>query len=271
MKYPAELPQCSINSACNKAVLSIRQMLLLGIIAGCYISLGAFLVTVVTRELAPVIGVGLTNFVAGAIFPVGLILIVLGGGELFTGNCLMITAMVDKQIKAGQVLRNWAWVYVANFIGALMLAVLVFGSGLLEGSIAVRTLEIASAKVNLSFGEVFFRGILCNWLVGLGVWLAAAALSVPGKVIMIWVPVMAFVTGGFEHCIANMYFFSAGLMAKINAAAVAASRIAPEKLAALTPMGCVNNLLPATLGNIVGAAVLVGMLYYAAYQRINKG
>ena len=232
MKFPAELPQCSITASCNKAVLSVRQMLLLGIIAGAYISMGAFLVTVVTRDLTPIIGAGLTSFVAGALFPVGLILIVLGGGELFTGNCLMVTAWIDKQIKGWQILRNWGWVYIANFIGALMLALLVYFSGLLEGSMGVRALEIATGKVNLSFSEVFFRGILCNWLVALAVWLAAAALSVPGKVIMVWIPIMAFVTGSFEHCIANMYFFSAALLAKTN-----------------------------------GAVVLVGMLYYVAYQR----
>ena len=270
MKFPAELPQCSISSSCNKAVLSVRQMLLLGIIAGAYISLGAFLVTTVTRDLVPIIGAGLTSFVSGAIFPVGLILIVLGGGELFTGNCLMVTACIAKGIKARQVLRNWFWVYVANFIGALLLVVLVYLSGLLDGSMAVRALEIATAKVNLSFSEIFFRGILCNWLVALAVWMAAAALSVPGKVIMLWIPVMAFVTGSFEHCIANMYFLSAGLLANANAAVVAASSIVPEKLAALTPMGCVANLVAATLGNIVGAVVLVGMLYYAAYKRQNE-
>lgn len=267
MKLPLELPQCSIASSCNKATLSVKQLLLLGIIAGAYISLGAFLVTVVTRDLAPIIGAGLTNFVSGAIFPVGLILIVIGGGELFTGNCLMVTAWMDKKIRYTDILRNWAWIYVANFIGALMLALLIFYSGLLEGGLAARTFEIAAAKVNLSFSEIFFRGILCNWLVGLGVWLAAAALSVPGKVIMIWLPIMAFVTGSFEHCIANMYFFSAALLAKGNEAAAAMSGISPEKLEALNLTGCFANLAPATLGNIVGAVVLVGMLYYAVYKR----
>ena len=267
MKYPAELPQCSIDSASYKASLSLCQLLLLGAIAGIYISLGAFLVTVVTKDLTPIIGAGLTSLVAGAIFPAGLILIVLGGGELFTGNCLMLVAWIDKQISIRQVMRNWAWVYAANFLGALLLALLVFASGLLEGSMASRALAIAAAKVNLSFSEVFFRGILCNWLVALAVWLAAAALSLPGKVIAIWIPIMAFVTGSFEHCIANMYFFSAALLAKSNTALAAASGLGPEKLANLSLSGCLANLLPATLGNIVGAAVLVGMLYYTAYKK----
>ena len=267
MRTPAELPQCAINSACAKAILTIKQMLLLGIIAGAYISLGALLVTVVTKDLMPIIGAGLTSFVSGALFPVGLILVVLGGGELFTGNCLMVTAWLNKEIKIGQIWRNWAWVYVANFIGATLLALLVWWSGLLEGSMAIRALEIASAKVNLTFSQVFFRGILCNWLVALAVWVAATSLSVPGKVIMIWVPTMAFVTGSFEHCIANMYFFSAALMAKADPLVVAAANILPEKLANLSVSGCLANILPATLGNIVGAALLVSMLYYTVYRK----
>ena len=265
MKLPSELAGCSINSACNKAGLSIKQLLLLGIIAGVYISLGAFLVIVVTRDLSPIIGAGLTSLVAGAVFPVGLILIVLAGGELFTGNCLMFTAWVDRKVSAKDIARNWFWVYAANFIGALLLAFLLYYSGFLQGAFAARTLEIAGAKVNLSFGEIFFRAILCNWLVALAVWLAGGASEVINKVIVLWIPIMAFVTGGFEHCIANMFFFSAGLLAKLDGAV--AGNMNPTLLANLDISGCVANLVPATLGNIVGAVLMVGMLYYSAYRK----
>jgi formate/nitrite transporter len=253
-------------SAGDKAAMSVRRLWFLGIIAGFYISLGAFLVTVISKDLPSGLGAGLTALLSGAIFPVGLILIVIGGGELFTGNCLMVIGRLDKKISLARIGRNWALVYGANFCGALCLALLIWGSGLLQGTMAARTLEIALLKVNLSAGEIFFRAVLCNWLVALAVWLAAASLSVPGKVIMIWIPVMAFVTGSFEHCIANMYFFSAALLVKAGPASLSGLPVPAEKLESLNLNSCLANIVPATLGNVAGAACLVVIIYYLAYM-----
>jgi formate/nitrite transporter len=264
MLSPPELPGRFLEISAYKASMSWRRTLLLGIIAGAYIGIGAFLVTIVSKDLPPFAGSGLTSLLSGAVFPVGLIMIVIGGGELFTGNCLMVISWLDKKLTLGQIGRNWALVYGANFCGALLLALLLWGGGLLHGATALRAMEIASAKASLSGTEIFFRGILCNWLVALAVWLAAAALSVPGKVVMVWIPVMAFVTGSFEHCIANMYFFSAAWLAKADPAAALFS---PEKLESLNLSAFLANLAPATLGNIIGASCLVVMIYYLAYRK----
>jgi formate/nitrite transporter len=265
MLSPQDLPGRFLEISAAKAAMPWPRILLLGIIAGAYISMGAFLVIVVSKDLPPWFGAGLTSLLSGAVFPVGLILIVLGGGELFTGNCLMTIGWLEKKLSLKQIIANWGLVYGANFCRALLLAFWRWGGGLLQGAAALRAMEIAAAKAGLGGGEIFFRAILCNWMVALAVWLAAAALSVPGKVIAVWIPVMAFVTGSFEHCIANMYFFSAAYLAKTDQAA--AALLSPEKLEHLNLSAFAANLAPATLGNIAGAFCLVVMIYYLAYRK----
>jgi formate/nitrite transporter len=265
MRPPQELPLCALTSAQVKADLSLGQLFALGLIAGLYIGLGGFLATSATRDLAATAGAGVSALMFAALFPVALILVVLAGGELFTGNCLMLIARLRRELTWRAIARNWLWVYLFNLMGVLTFTLLLAASGLLEGATALRALQIAALKANLSFGEILARGILCNWLVSLAIWLAAASLNVSGKVVLIWLPVMAFVACGFEHSIANMYFLSAGLLVKLSPALNAG--LPPELLASLDGAGCLSNLAAATVGNIIGAALLVVAVYNAAYRR----
>ena len=232
-KTPAELTQAACASARAKCAWSLSQLLLMGVLAGAYVAFGGFLYTVVTQDLAQYAGVGVTKFLGGAAFSLGLMLVVIGGGELFTGNCLMPLGTLAGCASPRAVLRNWFWVYVSNWGGALLVAELIHLSGLASGAVGVNVLKIAAAKMSLPMDQAFFRGILCNWLVVLAVWMAMAAQDVIGKIFAIFFPVMAFVASGFEHNIANMYFMALGLLAKGDAATVAASHLDPGKLDAV--------------------------------------
>jgi len=250
----------------RKATTSLLNILILGILAGVYIGFGAALATLVGTDAASRHGVGVAQVLMGSVFSVGLILVVIAGAELFTGNSLMITSVLGKEYSLTRLLTRWAIVYAANFIGAMLLAVMMYQSGLWKmasEAVGVKAVAIASAKVNLSFGEAFFRGVGCNWLVCLAVWMAFSAKDIAGKVLVIFFPIMAFVALGYEHCVANMYFIPMGLFLK---GAVAANGLAG--LESLTwGKFLTANLLPVTLGNIVGGAIFVGALYWLVYMR----
>ena len=216
-----------------------------------------------------------TKLLAGGVFSVGLMLVVIAGAELFTGNNLMAISVFQKKATVKDMLRNWTIVYFANFIGSLLLVALIVGTGLwaqnhfLTGAAA---LKIANAKVNLTFMEAFTRAILCNWLVCLAVWMAVAARTVVGKVFAIFFPIMVFVASGYEHCIANMYFIPKGIMLKSIPEVVNAAGLSIDQLSNLTVSGfLVNNLVPVTLGNIIGAVVFVALFYWVAYMQDCKG
>ena len=266
-KTPAELTQAACASARAKCAWSLSQLLLMGVLAGAYVAFGGFLYTVVTQDLAQYAGVGVTKFLGGAAFSLGLMLVVIGGGELFTGNCLMPLGTLAGCASPRAVLRNWFWVYVSNWGGALLVAELIHLSGLASGAVGVNVLKIASAKMNLSMDQAFFRGILCNWLVVMAVWMSMAAQDIVGKVFSIFFPIMAFVASGFEHSIANMYFMALGIFAKGDAAVVAAAELAPEKLASVGLGGYLHNLIPVTLGNMVGGILFVAVAYYLVFQK----
>lgn len=266
MLKPGELCDASIGSGCGKAKLTTLQQLVLGILAGAFIAVGGVVSAVVSHSIT---NVGVSKFVGGAVFPVGLILVVICGAELFTGNCLMVVPLADGKINVKEVLKNWVVVYIGNFIGSVLIAFLVFEAGVFtlnSGKLGGVVIKVASTKGNLSFGTAFASAIMCNFLVCLAVWGASAAKDVVSKVIIIWFPIMTFVTCGFEHCVANMYFLTAGIFAKSNPAFVKASGIAPDKMIDGSHM--VQNLIPVTLGNIVGGAILVGLAYYLAYKYI---
>ena len=169
-KTPAELAKSGCAVAKAKCAWSVPQMLIMGILAGAYIAFGGFLNTVVTQDLAKYAGVGVTKFLGGAVFSVGLMLVVIGGAELFTGNCLMPMGVMAGCATFSGMLRNWFWVYTANLIGSLLVALLVHLGGMDTGAVGVNALKIASAKMNLSMDQAFYRGILCNWLVVMAVW-----------------------------------------------------------------------------------------------------
>lgn len=244
------------------------SVLVLGILAGAYIGFGGFLSTAVTFDLGSKLGIGFTKFLAGSAFSVGLILVVVAGAELFTGNNLMVSSVMTRKITLSNMTKRWILVYVTNFIGSIVLALILYFSGLWkagDGQMGQAAVGIAYAKVNLSFVEAFVRGIGCNWLVCLAVWMALAARQTIGKIWAIYFPIMAFVAIGFEHCVANMYFIPAGLFLHNWAGIAGPASLDPASLTWVTFL--VKNLVPVTIGNIVGGAVFVGMSYWSAFLR----
>jgi formate/nitrite transporter len=269
---PAELSKAFINVGKAKANNTTAKLFILGILAGVFIGFAAHLATTVAT--GPWTGFfGLKKFFIGGVFSVGLMMVIIPGSELFTGNNMMTIALCNKDITFGQMLRNWIIVYLGNLVGSIALAWMIAkASGLTNGAVGATAINIAFGKVTAG-GDAhtsmyFWRGIGCNWLVCLAVMMAAAAKDIAGKVFAIFFPIMAFVTSGFEHCVANMYFIPAGIFAKGYAAAVTASGKSLETLAALNWSSMWSaNLIIVTLGNIVGGAVLCGMVYWWIYVR----
>ncbi len=270
---PAGVAKAIIGVGKAKTSLSVMQMIILGILAGVFIGFGSELATMVTYDMSKFLGEGFAKFIFGSVFSVGLILVVIAGAELFTGNNLIFVSVLNGDVKLSKMLNNWFWVYVANFIGSLLLVWLMYASGLWQtGSFCVgaKALAIANGKVNLSLGAAFSRAIVCNWLVCLAVWLAVASKDVVGKIFAIYFPIMAFVASGFEHSVANMYIIPMGIFLK-NSAEVVATAGLSGKLANLTWGGFIaRNLIPVTLGNIIGGAFFVATLYWAAYLKGKK-
>jgi len=260
----------------KKAAAGVYQLLVLGFFAGAYIAFGGALATLVGHDASKYVGVGLAQLFAGAVFSVGLMLVVIAGAELFTGNNLMLISALDGRITWGTLLQKWGIVYVANFVGAMLLVGIMYGSGLWRTGnlgVAAKALAIANAKVNLTFHEALLRGIACNWLVCLGVWMAMAGRQVVCKIFAIFFPIMAFVALGFEHSVANMYFIPLGIVLKATGQAAGAYQAAfpAASLSGLTwGAFLVKNLVPVTIGNIIGGAGLVGMLYWSVYLKKGK-
>ena len=253
-----------------KASFRKSKLFVLSLAAGAFIAFGAQVsLNVMTGTEA--ISWGIAKLVGAMTFATGLMMVVLTGAELFTGNVMMTFAVIEKRISIWRLLRNWSIVYVGNFIGSIILATLIYFSGCSHNSheaLGVLGLTTAYTKATLPFVEAFTRGILCNWLVCLAIWMASSSRHVIGKIFAIFFPIMTFVASGYEHSIANMYFLTNGLFLKHTPTIVAASGFTPEQLSALSIKSCLlNNLLPVTLGNIVGAIVFVVLLFWTAYLR----
>ena len=251
-----------------KATSPWLTVFVLGILAGSYIAFGGLLSTTVTFDAAAKWGIGFTKILGGAAFSVGLMLVVIAGAELFTGNNLMISSVMIKQITFSTMVKRWGIVFLANFIGSMIIVLVFYFSGLWktgDGALGVAAVKVAYNKVALSFGEALWRGIGCNWLVCLAVWMALAARQVIGKIFAIFFPIMAFVAIGFEHSVANMYFIPTGILLMNGAGFSSVPGVDPNLL------GWINflwrNLLPVTLGNIIGGGFFVGMSYWGAYLR----
>ena len=256
----------------QKTRLDFLSLVALAVLAGAFIGLGAMFATTVLAGVDGVLPFGVSRLLSGVVFCLGLILLVVGGAELFTGNNLMVMAWAAGKVSPREMLRAWAIVYVGNFIGAVGTAGIVFLSGQYlsgKGSVAGVALTIATNKVSLSFEHGLFLGILCNVLVCLAVWLAYSARTTADKIMAIVFPVSAFVVAGFEHSVANMYFIPLGLFIKAWAPAVMWTQIGATSAnyAALTWAGLVDNLIPVTLGNIIGGGGLVGLVYWFVYLR----
>ena len=248
---PSQIAQLVENLGVRKACLPKNQIVILSILAGAFIAFGAMFYTVVITGNN--LGFGVERLLGGMAFTLGLILVVIGGAELFTGNNLIVMAWADGKISMTQLLTNWGLVYVGNFVGALACVALVRFSGTLElgaGAVASTAVAIANAKVELSFAEAFIRGILCNTLVCLAIWLSYASHQVPGKILCILFPISAFVALGFEHSIANMYLIPIGMLASGTG---------------IDTFVLLGNLVPVTLGNIVGGSVFVALVYWDIY------
>ena len=260
---PPQIAEKVENVGVAKAHLRTLPTFMLGVLAGGFIGLGGlyFMLVVADTQLS----FGVARVLGGAVFSLGLILVVVGGAELFTGNNLLVMAWADRKITTLEMLRNWAIVFVSNAVGAIGLAVVVYLShhaAMNQGAVGVAYVKVAAAKASLPFWEAFFKGVLCNLLVCLAVWMALAGHSVIDKAIAIVFPISAFVAAGFEHSVANMYFIPLGILLKDDVAAPAG-----VNLAALDWGGFIHNLIPVTLGNIVGGSVMVALVYYLIYRR----
>lgn len=248
------------------------SMFTLSVMAGIFIGLGAAFFTFVIHDST--LSVGLTKLLGGFVFSLGLILVIVTGAELFTGNNLIVMAFVSRKITSGQLLRNWGIVFVGNLVGSLIVVFLIFLTGQWTtggGTVGVTALMIANGKVNLTFLEALSKGILCNILVCLAVYLCFSGRSVTDKILAILFPITAFVALGFEHSIANMYFIPAGLLLKNSPEVLAAAQDilgrTPD-LSNLTILGFIlNNLLPVTIGNIIGGTFFVGFAHWFLFLR----
>ena len=247
-----------------KARLPVLAMLMLGISAGGFIGLGALNSVLVFAD--PALSFGVSRLLGGVAFSLGLVLVVIAGAELFTGNNLLAMAWADGRIATGEVFRNWIVVYLANAIGAVGLAIVVWLSQHGEmngGAIAAQYVKIAAAKTALPFWEAFFKGVLCNLLVCLAVWMAMAGRSVTDKILAVVFPISAFVAAGFEHSVANMYLIPLGILLSAGVPSVA---VTPDWT------GLLSNLVPVTLGNIAGGSIMVAAVYHLIYNRaLRKG
>lgn len=268
---PAETLEALMKAAELKASMPLKRLIIFGIFAGAYIAFaGAGANMASFNLLADPETFGLGKILSGTIFTVGLMLVVLGGAELFTGNTTMIAAVSEKRITASSMLKNWIIVYICNFIGGVLIAFMVYYSGGLNagnGLLGAMTVKIASGKVSLGFGQALVSGILCNWLVCMAVWLSTGAQTTVGKIFSIFFPIWLFVTAGFEHSVANMFFIPAGIFASGNELFVSLSGVSRDVLSGLNWSGMlINNLFPVTIGNIIGGSVCVAMGYYTALK-----
>lgn len=268
---PADILERILESAEVKSKMPLKRLIIFGIFAGVYIAFaGAGANMASFNLLANPETFGLGKILSGTIFTAGLIMVILGGAELFTGNTTMLAAVVHRRITLSSMLKNWVIVYICNLIGGVLIAVMVSYSGGLgagDGMLGAMTVRIAAGKVNMDFGQALVSGIMCNWLVCMAVWLSTGAQTTVGKIFSIFFPIWLFVTASFEHCVANMFFIPAGIFAKESELFLSISGIGSKALSNLTWGGMlVNNMLPVTVGNIIGGAVCVAMGYYTALQ-----
>lgn len=252
MYTPKEIAENYIDIAKTKTSLSWHKNLILAILAGIFIAIGGALATIAGSAYSGM----QSTLVKAAVFPVGLILVTLAGSELFTGNCLLIAPLLCGEIKITKTLKNLGITYLGNIVGSLLIALIVVYSGALD-QVAASVVSAAISKCSVGFGKSFLLAIPCNILVCLAVWIAMSSKSTAGKILAVYMPIFAFVACGFEHSVANMYYFSAALFT--------AAKYGIEGYNVGTAI--VNNLIPVTLGNIVGGAVFVAIPYYLVYLR----
>lgn len=270
MFNPTQICDNYMEASVGKTKSPVWRLLLLGFAAGAFIAFGAAASSTAAHAID---NVGLVRLITGLVFPVGLVMVVILGTELFTGNALMVNAALEKKISWGGLLRNWLFVYIGNFAGAIVVAALFAFFGQLDigaGAVAVYTAKVAAAKSSLPWMNAFVLGIFCNILVCIAVYVGSSAKDTAGKIMGLFLPIFVFVIAGFEHCVANMYYIPAGIFANMN----------PDYIGLIASAGintdvlnfgtfAVANLIPVTLGNIAGG-VLVGLLMYFSHGTRQK-
>lgn len=266
MHSPKEIVDNNMSGAVNKANLKLSKMIALGVLAGMFIAVGGVTSNTAVHSIT---NVSLARLVGGAVFPIGLLMIVLVGGELFTGNCLMVMATLDKRIRLSRFIRNLVVVFLANLLGSLIMDLLIFYSGNLNfsnGALGAYTIKVAIDKAGITPLRGVTSGILCNFLVCMAILKGAAAKEVAGKILATWFPIFAFVLNGFEHIVANMYYIPIGILAKTNPLYVEKAQelysITAKQLDSLNIAGALNNFIPVTIGNLIGGIFIGCMLYF---------
>ncbi|MEQ8211504.1 MAG: formate transporter FocA [Lacipirellulaceae bacterium] len=270
---PVEMAKRAEQIGVQKAALPASKMFVLAVLAGAFIALGAIFATVVTTQTAQTLSFGVTRLLGGVAFCLGLVLVVVAGAELFTGNNLVVMALASGKLTVTRLLWSWTIVYAGNFTGAVLTALIMLFTrqyNQAHGGIGLNVLSIAANKCSYSFLQAFSLGILCNALVCLAVWLCYSARSTTDKILAILFPITAFVAAGFEHSVANMYFVPAGLFVKSFAEEhfwEIVDKTSTEFVGLNWENFLVANLLPVTLGNIVGGSLMVGLVYWFVYLR----
>lgn len=269
---PAEMALRAEEIGVAKTRQDTLRLFVLAVLAGAFIGLGAMFATTVMADTIGILPYGLKRLLAGCVFCLGLILVIIGGAELFTGNTLMVIAWAARKVTLPEMLRAWGIVYLGNFVGAIGTAALVFLSGQYlagHGNVAAVAISLAEDKATLPFDRALFLGILCNVLVCLAVWLSLGARTTADKVLAVIFPVAAFVAAGFEHSVANMYLIPLGLFMKAWAPSTlwAEAGIDPAALGGLTWPHFFESLVHVTIGNVIGGGVLVGGVYWFVYLR----
>lgn len=268
---PAQVLEANMKAGEGKVKLPLLKCILLGIMAGAFIAFGGATSNAAIHNIS---NQGLAKALAGAIFPVGLMMIVFVGGELFTGDCLMIAGVADKRLGALKMIKTLIIVWLSNLVGAVLIAALVYFSGLLDytnGALGAFTIKVALGKCTIAPLKAVSSGILCNILVCIAVLMATAAKDIAGKVWAIFFPIWAFVIGGWEHCVANMFYIPAGIIASANDNYVAKAEelygITADQIAAsLNIGGFISNEIPVTIGNILGGMVFVALPLYVIHK-----
>jgi formate/nitrite transporter len=268
---PPAMADKAENVGVAKAGMDALTMFLLAILAGAFIALGSEFCTVTITGTAPILGFGLTKLVGGLVFCIGLILVIVAGAELFTGNSLILMATISGKVSMARLLRNWIIVYIGNFVGSVATAYLIYLSEqykMSNNAVGVTAITIAVGKCSGAFLPLFIKAIYCNAMVCLAVWLCFSARTSTDKILCILFPITGFVASGFEHCVANMYFIPIGIFLKSQSDVIAAYG---KDVSNLTWINFwLVNMLPVTLGNIIGGAGFVGGFYWLIYQRKKK-
>ena len=272
---PSEIVDYTEETGIKKAGMPVLRTLLLAFLAGVFIALASVGSNIISHDIE---NIGVAKYLAGLIFPTGLILVVIAGAELFTGNNLISIAALSGKVKWSKYFWNLIMVWLGNLVGSVFIALLIYLSGQLnytDDLLGAYTIKVAALKTSLSFTEAFASGILCNLLVCLAVWMSYSTKDIAGKALVIFFPIWLFIASGYEHSVANMYYLTAGLLAKNNPDLVLKTgelmSFSAENLNNLTILNAfMDNLVPVTIGNLVGGALFIGALYWWAYKKVSR-